>query len=133
MSLTEYLAANPEMKTEFDRKIKAEYDKGLTAGQEKVEGRIKKTFAFMGKESVYPSRIQNLAIAVAKGEKSIEALEAVVEVHDMNEEEKKSAEAKNETNNTKETPGGGAPDAEQEKKEKMKASIEKMKTARGMK
>ncbi len=137
MTFEEYLAANPEAKAEFDRKIKAEYDKGMTAGhktgQEKVEARIKKSFAFMGKESVYPVRIQSLAIAVAKGEKSVEALEAVVEIHDMNEEEKKSAEAKKETGNTKETPGGGAPDAEQDKKEKMKASIEKMKTARGMK
>jgi ClpP class serine protease len=135
VSLTVYLAANPEMKAEFDQLIKTEYDKGVTAGhkagQEKVEARIKKTFAFMGKDSVYPVRIQNLAFAVAKGEKSVEALEAVVEVHDMNEEEKKSAEAKKETNKTAETPGdppdGSKPDGKVRDKESMDAAIKETK------
>lgn len=136
MTLAEYLAANPAIKAEFDQLIKAGHDKGLTAGhkagQEEVEGRIKKAFAFMGKDSVYPVRIQSLAIAVIKGEKSMEALEAVVEVHDMNEEEKKSVEAKKETNKTGESPpaspDGKKIDGKVRDEESLKAGIKNVKT-----
>lgn len=138
MSLTAYLAANPEMKVEFDQLIKAEHEKGVTAGhkagKEEVEGRVQQAMVFMKEDSPYfkvPS-IQNTALQVIKGEVHVAALQAGVSGYDAALEGIKSGKAKGETDKTPETPGD-PPSAEEEKKEKLEASIKAMKEAKGMK
>lgn len=118
----------------LDQKLQAKYDEGVTAGQkkgkEKIEAKIQKTFAFLKEETVYPQYIQTLALTVAKGEKSVEALEAVVAVYDAEQEKIKAEKAKNETDKTEETPGdheNKPPDGKINDEESMQAAVKNAK------
>lgn len=139
MTLAEFLAANPDIKAELDRQAEAKVSDAFKAGEKKgkeeVEGRVASAMTFMGEESPYfkVKAIQKTALQTIKGEVDSSALQAAVAGYDAALEGHKSTNAKEETDNTPETPGGGAPDASQEKIEKFQASVKKMKEARGMK
>jgi ClpP class serine protease len=109
MTFKEFLAANPEAKAEHDRLMDEKYQDGLKDGEKRIEARLTQAFNVLSSDTVYPKQIKDIAVAVAKGEKSPDTLEAVIAMYDMNSEKQKSDAAKEGTKKTPETPGQQLP------------------------
>lgn len=97
MNLEKVMAENPAIKIEVDGLLSTEFNKGVIAGQEKVETRVQSAMKFLGKDSSYPEIIKNLALETIKGEKSVDVLESTVISFDALKEAAKSEQAKTES------------------------------------
>lgn len=91
MTLSEFLKENSTANAEYNQRIAG----AIKAGEDAVKARIKTASAYFGSE--YSDKIKDIAAEVITGEKSIETLEAVVAVVDMNAESAASAAAQVET------------------------------------
>lgn len=113
MTLKEFLEQNPTAKTEIDDmfkdKLGDEYKAGFKAGKEEAQKRIKAVSKYLDPGSTYGSPVKKTAIDVLKGEKSVEALETLVDAIDAFKEETASVAAREETAVLGETPGEHVP------------------------
>jgi ATP-dependent Clp protease protease subunit len=89
MTLEELKAQHPELYKEI-------FNLGKDAGLKEVNDRIETASKFIG-NSEYPKQISDAAVAVAKGEKSVDALDTMVASVDMFKEIGKSNAAAGET------------------------------------
>ena len=104
MTLSALLEANPAAKLEYNNAIAEAGRQGETKGKADIEARIKKASAYFGTD--YSDKIKGIAAEVITGEKSVETLEAVVAVMDMNAENVASAAAQGETGDQGDTNAG---------------------------
>ena len=113
MTLSALLEANPAAKLEYNNAITEAGKVGETKGKADIEARIKKASAYFGTK--YSDKIKAIAADVITGEKSVETLEAVVAVMDMNAENTASAAAQGETGEQGDvTAGAGDKNADDE-------------------
>ena len=91
MDLTKFLAENLEAKKEFDTLLKAEFEKGADS----IEARIDKVSPFLTAE--YPEQIKAQGMKAIKGDISTDTFDAIVAMHDMQNEGKNSQAAADET------------------------------------
>jgi len=103
--LKEFLAENPQAQAEFNAALKDAETKGASAEQEAAAKRIELASKFIGNDS-YHAKISECAVKVAKGERSMESLDTLVDAFDMRTEETHSEDAAKKTDETGETPGG---------------------------
>jgi ATP-dependent protease ClpP protease subunit len=82
MTLQEFLDSNPAAKIEYEKKQTERFNAGKTEGIKEVQDRIEKASKFIG-NSAYPKQINDIAISVIKGEKSLESLDTVISTVDM--------------------------------------------------
>ena len=113
MTLDEFLAQNADAKGELDARIQAAVkkseEKASAELKEKLEAKDKEHKELIDSSSKfltgsYPDSVKELALGVAKGEKSTESLNAVVTVLDATNESKRSEDASEETEELGETP-----------------------------
>ncbi len=102
--LSAFLAENPAAKAEFEAKISEAKNAGIQSGTKTITDRIKKVLPHLAVDSVYPNAIKGLALKVLNGESSVDALDAVVAMHDAQKEEEAAAAAGKETDGLTETP-----------------------------
>lgn len=107
MSLKDLMAKDPGIKAEVEALMKAEHDKGFTAGKENVQARIKAASPYIGKTE-YPEAITNLAVKVVTGDEDPTALKGAVVAFDAMKQQAESKKAKGE--NEEDTPPGGESD-----------------------
>jgi ATP-dependent Clp endopeptidase proteolytic subunit ClpP len=91
MTLDQILAENPAIKIELENRLREKFEAGKVEGKEEVSKRIEKASKYFGSE--YPDKIKAIAAEVIIGEKSLETLEAVVTVYDVNIENANSNNA----------------------------------------
>lgn len=91
MDLTKFLAENPEARKEFDALLKAEYKKGTDS----IEARINKVSPIL--TAAYPEAIKAQGLKAIKGDISTDTFDAIVAMHDMQNEGKNSDAAAEET------------------------------------
>jgi len=77
MTLNEFLASNPEAKSEYEKSI----SEAKNAGADEVKMRIDEAVKFVNSNE-YSATIKEVAVKAMKGEKSIEMLNDLVSVHD---------------------------------------------------
>lgn len=117
MTLAEFLAANPNVKADYDRQLEAkgqaEFKRGEQAGRDATVATAERVFIFMKADSPYAQnpQIQEAAIAVLKQKEPESNLTNLVRMFDMNAEKDKSDKGKTETKTTPETPGDHTPPA----------------------
>lgn len=99
MTLSEFLSQNPAAKAEYDAIMKkcdddakAKFEAGKLEGENAVKARIDKAANFVG-NAKYPGKVSELAVAVIKGEKSVDALETTVATLDALAEKSNSEAA----------------------------------------
>jgi ClpP class serine protease len=95
-TLKELLAENPAAKAEYDKEL-ADYGKAqFEAGKQEIRDIVTKAAPFIG-NSEYPKQITEAAVAVIKGERSVDVLDTMVSTADMIKELKNSNAATGET------------------------------------
>ena len=111
MTLSEMLAANPELKVELDTQLAAEHQKGLTAGtaagEKIIQDRVNQAMTYLKEDGPYlkSKAIMNVVKKVMAGTTPIETLEMCIEVFDTQQEGIKSDDAQKQTENLPATPG----------------------------
>ena len=92
MTLKEFLEQNPAAKLEYDNAIA----EAKQAGKQEIRDIVTKAAPFIG-NSEYPKQITEAAVAVIKGERSVDVLDTMVATADMIKELKNSNAAEGET------------------------------------
>jgi len=82
MNLDELLAQNPAAKSEFNKKLEDAEKAGYEKGKTDMRAMADKASAFIGNKN-YPDQIGVMAVKVIKGEKTMDALDALVSSADM--------------------------------------------------
>lgn len=82
MTLKEFLDSNPAAKKEYDDAMTSSYNDGEKKGKADAIAVASKASAFVGNKD-YPSQVSTFAVLVMKGEKSLDALDALVANADM--------------------------------------------------
>jgi hypothetical protein len=91
-TLKEFLAENPAAKLEYDNAIA----EAKQAGKQEIRDIVTKAAPFIG-NSEYPKQITEAAVAVIKGERSVDVLDTMIATADMIKELKNSNAAEGET------------------------------------
>ena len=117
MTLAEFLAANPDVKADYDRQLEAkgqvEFKRGEQAGRDATVATAERVFTFMKADSPYAQnpQIQEAAIAVLKQQEPESNLTNLVRMFDMNNERNNSDASQTESAAAPETPGNHSPPA----------------------
>lgn len=128
MNLLELLAANTGAKAEYDAALATARAEGKTEGKEEATKHIE---AMMGKvgpilaSDAYDKTTKEMGVLVVKGEKSIEAFEAVVAIVDRENEKAKEAAALKEQ--SEDTQGAGDLSAEEQAEAGFQARKDRLK------
>ena len=107
MNLQELLAQNPAIQKEIDALVQEGFEAGAAKEQEKIEARVTAAKPILSSKVYAGTKVAEIAALVVTGEKSIETMDAVLAVLDLQDEGQKSDDAKAETKKIDEK--GGTP------------------------